>query len=250
MNSEEKYSLIEKYLSKKLEGAELENFEAQLQRDPELKAELDLHRQLSETLKGEKVHELRNVLNEVNENWETPATTVDTAKVVNFNFRRVLSIAAAVALLFIGFNWFFNNNFSSQEIYASNFEPYVMVFDQRSANPSEVSPLDEAIALYHNKDFGTSADAFEKLLAEDQENMIYIFYVANARLANQETDKAIGLFKKIIKANDLNFVEQSRWYLALAYLQKDDTENAKSWLEKIQEEQFKYKEAKDILRNF
>ena len=93
MNSEEKYSLIEKFLSKKLEGAELENFEAQLQRDPGLKAELDLHRQLSETLKGEKVHELRNVLNEVNENWEAPATTADTTKVVNFNFRRVLSIA-------------------------------------------------------------------------------------------------------------------------------------------------------------
>jgi len=250
MNSEEKYILIEKYLSEKLEGAALENFEAQLQADPALKEELDLHRQLRETLKGEKVHELRNVLNEVDENWKSPVTTTDTAKVVNFNFRRVLSIAAAVALLFIGYHWFLNNNFSSQEIYASNFEPYVMVFDQRSANPSEVSTLDQAIAQYHNKDFGTSADTFEKLLAEDRENMIYIFYVANARLANQETDKAIALFKKIIKANDLSFVEQSRWYLALAYLQKDDKEHAKLWLEKIQEGQFKYKEAEGIFSGF
>jgi len=250
MNSEEKYTLIEKYLSKELEGEALENFEAQLQRDSALKKELALHRQLSESLKGEKVHELRNVLNEVNKDWEAPATTSDTAKMVKFNFRKILSTAAAVALLLIAYHWFFNNNLSNQELYASNFEPYVMVLDQRSANASEAAPLDEAIALYHNKDFGTSADTFEKLLAEDRENMIYTFYVANARLANQETDQAIALFNKIIKANDLSFVEQSRWYLALAYLQKEDKENAKSFLEKIQEGQFKYKAAQEILSNF
>ncbi len=249
MNSEEKYALIEKYLSKELEGDALESFEAQLQTDPELKEELVLHRQLSETLKGEKVHELRNVLKEVNENWEAPATTPDATKVVHFNFRRILSMAAAVALLLIAYHWFFNNNLSSQEIYASNFEPYVMVFDQRSGQASEVPTLDQAIDLYHNQDFGTSADAFEKILAEDPENMIYIFYTANARLANQEADKAIASFKKIIKANDVSFVEQSRWYLALAYLQKEDKESAKSWLEKIQNGQFKYKEAQDILSN-
>lgn len=247
MNSEEKHILIEKYLSNELEGDLLENFEAQLQRDPALKEELALHRQLGETLKGEKVHELRNVLNEVNENWETPATTANPAKVVKFNFRKVLSIAASVALLLAAYHWFLNTNVSSQEVYAANFEPYVMVFDQRSGNANEVTSLDQAIVRYHNKDFGTSADIFEKLLAEDQGNMIYTFYVANARLANQETEQAIALFKKIIKANDLSFVEQSRWYLALAYLQKEDNESSKSWLEKIQEGQFKYKEAQEIL---
>ena len=250
MTSEEKYGLIEKYLAKELEGDALKEFETQLQTDVEFKEEVLLHQQVENTLKGEKIHDVRTVLKEIDKDWEAPSQKEDTAKIVNFNFRKFLTVAAAVVLLVIGYQWFSNSNLSAQEIYASNFETYPMLLDQRS-NEDEYnsSILRQAISSYSKKENTDAILAFEKLLQEDSENIIYTFYLANAHLANNETDLAITYFQKIIFENDPNFVEQSRWYLSLAHLQKSDPENAKIWLKLIQEGQFKFKEAQKILKS-
>lgn len=251
MNSEEKYTLIEKYLAEELEGKDLTTFEAQLQTDAELKEELTLHRQITDTLKGQKVHDLRNVLKEVDQNWDDSSKKSKSAKIVKFNFRKILSVAAAIVLLFIGYQWFFNNDLSTQEIYASNFEPYPMLLDQRSID-EDGSPsitLNKAISFYSNKENAAATAAFQQLLESDPENIIYIFYLANSHLANQEAKKAVPYFEKIITLDDPSFVEQSRWYLALAYLQKNNKENAKAILEKIQKGQYHFREAQNILNN-
>ncbi len=249
MNSEEKYTLIEKYFAEEMQGEELENFEAQLQTDAELKEELTLHRQLAETLKGEKVHELRSVLNEVDKNWEAPSKK-DSTKVVKFNFRRILTIAAAVALLVIGYQWLTNSDLSPEELYASNFETYPMLLNQRSAEESTANSItyNNAITFYNKKEFTQAEAAFEKLLQDQPDNVSFQFYQANIFLASQNATDAIPIFQKILDGNNPLFEEQARWYLSLAYLQLDLKENAKALLEIIKKGQFKSKEASNILK--
>ncbi len=248
MNLEEKYTLIEKYLAEEMQGEELENFEAQLQTDVELKEELMLHRQLAETLKGEKVHELRSVLNEVDKDWKAPSKK-DSAKIVKFNFRRILTIAAVLVLLIVGYQWFTNNNLSSEELYTSNFEPYPMLLNQRSVEENTVNSItfNNAITFYNKNQFMEAEAAFDKLLQTQPDNISYQFYQANIFLASQNATDAIPIFQKIIAENNPLFGEQARWYLSLAYLQLGQKENARALLEKIQEGQFKAKEASTIL---
>ncbi|MFK8005009.1 MAG: tetratricopeptide repeat protein [Saprospiraceae bacterium] len=248
MNLEEKYTLIEKYLAKEMQGEELENFETQLQTDHELKEELNLHQQVAETLKGEKVHQLRSVLNDVDKNWEAPSKK-DSAKVVNFNFRRVLTIAAAFSLLIIGYQWFTNSNLSSEELYAANFETYPMLLNQRSIeeNPTDLVTYNNAITFYNKKEFTQAEVAFEKLLQGQPDNISFQFYQANIFLASQNAAQAVPIFQKILEGNNPLIEEQTRWYLSLAHLQLNQKENAKALLEKIQSGQFKAKEAAKIL---
>ena len=44
--------------------------------------------------------------------------------------------------------------------------------------------------------------------------------------ANNNAKKAIPLLENIVDSNDLLFAQQARWYLALSYLQLDDTNKA------------------------
>lgn len=249
MNPEEKYSLIEKYLAQEMQGEELKDFEAKLQTDGELKDELSLHRQVTATLKGEKVHELRGLLKEVDQSWEDRSKK-DSAKVVNFNFRRILTIAAAVALLVIGYQFLMTSNLSSQEIYASNFEPYPMLLNQRSIDETtdDQATYNNAISFYTKQQYSEALTAFEKLLANQPDNTTYQFYQANILLADNKADQAIPIFQKILDGDHPNFEEQTRWYLAMAYLQNEDLENAKTLLDDIQQGQYQAKEAAKILK--
>ena len=222
MNLEEKYTLIEKYLAEEMQGEELKEFEIQLQSDPELKEELNLHRQVAETLKGEKIHQLRNVLNDVEKNWEAP-TKKDSTKIVKFNFRKVLTIAAAVTLLIIGYQWFTNINLSSEELYAANFETYPMLLNQRSVdeNTANLESYNNAITFYSKGQNQEALVAFEELIQVQPDNITYQFYQANLLLSEKKSGEAIPIFQKILAGDHPLFEEQARWYLALAFLQNN-----------------------------
>ena len=245
---EEKYTAIEKYLADEMQGKELDNFEKKLSADSDLQEELNLHRQVAETLKGEKIHDLRNVLQVVDKDWKVE-TKENTTKIIPFNFRRLLTIAAAIALLIVGYQLFTNNNLSSEELYTTNFETYPMLLNQRSAdeNGSDLEIYNNAITFYAKGQNTEALAAFEKLIQTQPENITYQFYQSNLLLAEKKSTTAIPIFQKILDGNYPLFEEQARWYLALGFLQNDETENAKALLEKIQARQFKFKEASEIL---
>lgn len=251
MNVEEKFTLIEKYLAEELQGEALKKFEAQLQTDEQLNEELTLHRQLADTLKGEKVHELRNVLKDVDKNWED-SSKKDSAKIVNFNFKRVLAIAATIALFVISYQWFSNQELSSEEIYATHFEPYPMLLNQRSIDETTTDSeiYNNAISFYAKGENADALAAFDKLLDSQPDNITFQFYKANIHLSSMDATSAIPIFQKILTSENPNFIEQTRWYLALAHLQNDDKENAKVLLQEIKEGQFKFGKAKSILKNY
>ena len=245
---EEKYTLIEKYLAKEMQGEELDKFEKELSSDSDLQEELNLHRQVSETLKGEKVHQLRNVLHEVDKDWKVESKE-DSAKIINFNFRRVLTIAATVALIIIGLQWFSNSNLSSEELYAANFETYPMLLNQRSVdeNTADLITYNNAITFYAKGQNQEALASFEKLIQAQPENITYQFYQANLLLSEKKSGEAIPIFQKILAGDYPLFEEQARWYLALAFLENNEKENAKTLLEEIKVEQFKSKEAARVL---
>lgn len=250
MNAAKKYKLIEKYLEHKMSSIEREQFEEQIKNDPGLKEELELHRQMGTTLKGEKIHELRSVLKDVDENWvEEKSNQKSMDRTINF--RRIFAVAATVMLLVLAYQFFFSDDsvVSGEQLFADNFQPYQMLLSQRNLSIEEKNVvLENAISTYSKGDFDNASKSFQQLSLDDPEDISYQFYQAVAALGAEDSENAIASFKKIVSTTNHPFMEQSRWYLSLAYLQLGDVENAKKTLNKIQSGQFKYEETQQILR--
>lgn len=253
MNTEEKYDLVEKYLDGKLNGDALLDFEKQLENDEALKKEMTLHQQISETLRGEKVHELRDVLKSVNQQWQSPPVKV-AAKPRRFRIGRIAAIAASVLFLFFTSQYFFSSGSQTNEaLFADHFEPYQMILNQRTQNPKapEVgASVDEAVAAYLNKDYEASSLAFQKLQNETPAAVIFKFYTAISELSLGNANKAIPILEEISVDAPPIFAEQCQWYLALAYLKNGDRIKAKNKLAEIQRGAFKYEEAQELIRQF
>jgi tetratricopeptide repeat protein len=243
-----KYNLIEKYLSGELSGSELEDFESQLKIDASLQEELDLHLQVAETLKGDQVHHFRTVLKKVDQDWQSPGSKKN-AKVFSLSIRRIAAFAAVAMVLIIAFQVFGpKTNLSNEALFADNFEPYKMILNQRSgASDPLTDSMNAAVGAYERKEFETASRLFQGLEEKTPDNGAYRLYIANAELSLGNTEIAIKLLEQLVKDASPLFIEQSRWYLALAYLQKGDMDSTKKELQQIKSGAFNYKEAQKLL---
>ena len=101
MDNEKKQERIERYLNGKLSSQEKTAFENNLAQDADLKREVTLQQELANTLKGEKIHQFRNVLQEVDANWKP-----EQGRVRRLNIPRLSAIAAAFLVLIIAYRFF------------------------------------------------------------------------------------------------------------------------------------------------
>lgn len=246
-----KYDLIERYLSKELSGEELQNFEEKISNDDELKMEINLHQQLAETLKGDDIHDFRNKIKSVDSQWERPGEKQNGGQVFRLNFRKVMAIAAGVALLIFAGQYLFSEGQSSspEQLFANHYEPYQMVLNQRSIDDEENSNtlINHAVQAYANGNYGEAAETFNRLLEPNPDNVAFKFYEAISHLSDNKPTTAIPIFESLVSQSGHLFEEQSRWYLALAYLKNGEKEKAVSSFNQIQEGEFKFGEKKEIL---
>ena len=250
MNTEEQYDLIERYLDKQMTEEETIAFEQLLEKDADLKEQLELHQQMAATLKGEKIHQLRAVLAETDRNWQSGDKS-EEVKIRPINFRRIIAIAATVLILVLAYQFIFSGGGSvpSEQLFADHFQPYQMLLSQRDITEDEKNVLlEKAISAYAKQDFQNASDAFEQLSQSEPENSSYLFYQAIAQLGAQKNVEAIARFEIIMANENHPFKEQARWYMALAYLKKGNADKTKDLLTTIQLGQFKYKEAQEVLK--
>ncbi len=251
MTEEQKFELIENYLAENLSQPAQEDFERQLQTDSSLREALRLHQQVAATLKDEKVHQFRAALKQVDQGWQAPIPTT-TPKAKIFNFRRLIAIAATVLLLVFAYQIFLPSASNSPtDLFAANFESYKMVLNQRSADRSDELNGDlvqMAVAAYEQEDFAQAALHFKQLQDESPGIIAFQFYHAVSALALKNTTVAIPLLENIRQQPQHLFIEQSQWYLALAYLQQGEKEKARTALQAIKENGYQYAEAQKLLK--
>lgn len=243
MNQAERYDQIERYLANKMAAQERSIFEKKLNTDKELRAELNLHNELGEVVKGEGFHKLRAVLKNTDAHWQAPNST-PSAKIIQHSFWKKIALVAAVAVLGL-FLWQLLPYNTPDELFATHFEPYPMVLTQRSAPTDATGMLNNAITAYAEKDFAKAAAAFQELLTTNPNQPIYQLYSCVSELGLGQNDIAIPCFKNL--QNIPNLQEQATWYLALSFLQKEDVASAKLAFESIQQGQYKFSESQSLL---
>jgi tetratricopeptide (TPR) repeat protein len=256
MNDSTTYDLIEQYLAGTMTADGRRDFERRLDTDPALRAEVLLHREVTETLRGEKVHELRRVIKDVDQSFTIPKSTNLRAGPNNsrsriLSFPRVLSIAAAVLVLVVAvFVLMPDRSVGTDTLFAQHYEPYEMILNQRSVDETETLEqlIRTAVMAYETKDFEQAAILFENLSQEQPDAETFQLYLGVSLLSSGAAEAAIITLEKLNEKASPLFVEQSRWYLAMAYLKSSNVAQAKSTLQRIETGAFQYVAAQEILK--
>ena len=251
MSKEEDFERIERYLRKEMPSEEQQDFEQELQSNAELKGEVYLHQELDHRLGGEEIHALRAQLQSVDQSWEAPDNR-RSLKPRRFSLRPLLSIAAilAIGILMYLFLWPMPGSMDKEALYAQYFEPYRLVLQERSAETTADATLVKvAVRMYEQGNFLAAAERFSSLLAAEPNNVVFSFYKALSELSAGQVQPAIAGFESLLQQKDHLFVQQSRWYLALAYLKAGEVAAARSRLEEISAEDFKAAQATEMLKH-
>ncbi len=232
--------LLENFIQGRLTEKDQQEFDRLLTTDEVFRTEVNFHSNLKSVTQAEDDDNFRALL----------ADFEAEAGLEKSSIPRIPTkwLVAASVILLIGISYFFmiDQNLTSQELFIKNFEPYPNVVHPIVRGKEGIDTKTVAFRAYQTGDYETSAELFEELYTVTEESP-YLFYQANSLIQLNKAKEAIPLLQNHLKAGD-DLSDKTNWYLAMAYLQIDDKENAIKMLESVlRNGKFKAEEAKDIL---
>lgn len=127
------------------------------------------------------------------------------------------------------------------------FEDYFGHFDQLvSLRGEEGNKAAEGIEAYSDRNYNKAFDLLSAV-GEEGLNAELKFYLGVSALGSDHVKEAIRIFEEIGIERPNKYYQQTRWYLALAYWKNGNTDQATDMLESIEEGQFKYDKARELL---
>lgn len=232
-----------RFLQGKMNADEATAFQQNLETDPQFREEFDFNKDLLESMRIHYKSVLKGKLQNLEDSEETPAPK----KTKQRSFWQISSIAAAIALLFvIGYALLFNRA-DTESVFDQYYSPYYNVLDgtERSVGNENT---DLAMRLYDQQRYEEALLVFEEAITQNPQNTGLLFYKAISHLSLEQPDSAIATLNHIVNQPDNQFQEPAQWYLGLSYLQKGNTEKAKTQFETIESSNNSYSDrARNIL---
>ncbi|WKN44406.1 hypothetical protein [Tunicatimonas pelagia] len=227
---------FDRYLRDEMDTEERQAFEDLLNEDESLKAEVSLQQDITAGIDLFGSEALKKQLQQAEELASTPTPLTvpqkKSEKKSNTAVRPlyfILATAASFALVLIAV-WLLNPAASSQELYATYFEPYPNV-----VNPVERSggvPTDAAGQAMYYYEQGDYEQAI-RLFAQAPNEEAYQFYWGVSYLgAGQAWEAEIKLEPLLHNAQGL-FYEPALWYTSLAQIQSEQLEAAVASLQQL-----------------
>ncbi len=234
-------TLIEKYFSKKISEVELLEFKNLYENDEEFKNEVDFLKNIQLASEGEDSSRFKSKL----QCYESEF--VKEKKPHSPRWLKPLLAVAAIFIIGLGFTLFLNQNLNNNQLYKEYFEPAKNVSTPIVRSESNEKIIDNAFIAYSEANYKQAISLFDQAFQNTQ-NSELLFYKGNSLLALNETDEAIQTFKKHLSFSDI-LTNRTHWYLALAYLKKEQIDEAKQELNLLinSGESFKRKESASLL---
>lgn len=244
------YDMISRYLDGEMNAEEKKAFEEQLQQDATLQKEVDLFREVNETLKM-KLHPDENELALLNSLEEMRGEYFKSgAKVVPFRqLRRWMAAAAAVIIVAVSMlilaPW-------KKDLYKQYAYIEMPPVAQRGT-PAD-SLLRQATENFNNKKFAASLPFFEAILKDDPQNSFVHYFYSIALLENGQIEKSRTELAGLYEGTSL-FKYDAAFYMALSYLRESvpsgiekNKDKCKEWLNKIPWDAGVYNKAQKLLK--
>lgn len=242
MKEELKYELIESYLNGELLGQALTDFEQQLKTDTGLKAEVELHRDISIAMLDKKDIPFVQTMNEIHKEAIATEEELDAEKETDSKkdkppgrimprIIRYAAIAAAAALMLA----FFGRQFLTPEINPVQLSESTISAPTIAVRSSDVPKEEELLRnAYRELDaaqYSAALTLFDKITTDTPwaEAAMGKGY-AQLQLGNY--DKAAAIFKNISQ-NNTKADDDANWYLAHTYLRNGKKEACAILLEEI-----------------
>ncbi len=222
---------IEEFISGSLEGEELELFQAELNENTDLKAEIALRRNIDMAVGEKDIFNLRdkllNVQHEV-KSKEIKSLIPDT-KIHQMNWWRA---GVAVAVLLFAFLGVFKNEIGNiNQTYNKYYEQPEWA-PQRSVT-ADLGFLQQANGYFINGEYEKALVLYNEAIKENDEKFVFQFYKAASLQHLEKYEEAIPEYSRVIEHGDNMFVEEAEWYKALCYLKLERKELAKEQLNAI-----------------
>lgn len=211
-----KIDLIDKYFSNSLSPKEQLKFNELMKSDEKFKKEFDFQKDLQEVISSNQRKDLKKVLQ--NFEQEKPA-----AKLFNI-YKEWLVAASIIIIIGLGFVFVKSNFYPSEEkLFAQNYEPYRNIALPIERGESSNTIEHSAFVAYENGNYHKAINLFNSVT---NGNEPYIqFYKAMCFMSLNKSKEAIAILKTVTGSEN-RFNEIAIWYLALAYLNTGETDEA------------------------
>lgn len=256
------YKQIDEYISGQLTGKALADFEVQLLTNKALAEEVELYKDVGETLTTNYAYEkedaeLKQLFNKLGKDYfpkeEVVEKTInveqDNTKVVQLEtvtgkkdsggssgirwLRPIIGLAVAALIALLIFQpW-------QRSLIDSYYEPYALNVTQRTGD--DMAALIQAQKAYNSGDYASALPVFEQYSDNAQVQLAK----GNAAYNLGKTDEAIATFQQVASGNSV-YVPAANWYLALAHLKQEQPEKAKAALGNIPEDSSYYAKAQEL----
>lgn len=216
--------LIDKFSSQKLSSAEQSEFDELYANDTDFKKEVDFINDLKIVAQDADQQSFKEMLEAIQ---QKEASTTKKA----IPRKLWISVIAAAAVVVIVFSIFYaNQGISNDELYAANFTPHANTLAPIERSESLVTTQEKAFFAYENNNFEEAITLFEEIEEEAHPNIQ--FYKASSLMALGQVEEAIPILEEFAQQNE-TYSSYAHWYLALAYLKRNQVAKSKKQLQMI-----------------
>ena len=224
--SQAEFERIEKYIMLKMTETEKTEFDNELRTDPELKAKFE---ELKYIIEGIEKVALKEELEQIHARSEAQDEK-GFRKKSGLN-RNYFSIAASVIIVALISTMLFLRPKENERLFADYFESDPGLVTAMSSNDIDYE-FERGMVDYKSGEYKAAIDRWKPLLAENPANDTLNYFLGTAHLELNNTGLAIARLKEVTKEPQSRFFNEAHWYLALAYLLENKTEDAFKALEK------------------
>ncbi|MBA7511313.1 hypothetical protein ES705_03304 [subsurface metagenome] len=241
-----KTKMIETYLDGSMDISERKKIEVLLSEDKKFYDELEIHRDINESISDDEVFEFRKIVASViNNNNKGRKKDDQKSKIIKY----IKYPVAASILLLIGLSLIqiFSLK-SSNDLYLKYYKPYQTDIATRSLKVSS-DKIQLSYLLYQEGNYETSFELLRNYIEKKFNNQTARFYYGMNAIELEKYDLAISELIIVEQDPSSPFSLHARWYLAMMYLKTEQTNEAKKYLAILSGEESMYSErARMILK--
>ena len=227
--------MIDKYLAGKLSEAEEEAFEQHCLGCQRCFDELRFHHATAIELKTQRAALPRTVV--------TPKAA----------WRTWAMAAAAILLVTLAVPFFYKNQRNVEVVHdqpsrpsqpddrqvliarlaSVEAPPYISLTLRGGSRSAATEQFQKGMELYGRRDFAGASGLLDQAVALKPDLQPALFYLGISELMADQPDKAIATFSRLTRIEDTSYAEDSHWFLAKAFLKKQDLASARKQLELV-----------------
>lgn len=230
---------IDRYVTGKLEDAELWEFRHEMDNNPKLAEEVNLRAEIYQSLADTQKIKFRENLKSLRNEKKSAVRFIHSWKV-----RAVAASIAVVLLVGAGLTTSLFKTQDNQELYASYFNPESSLLSVRSGTVSDNTSLNLGMLSYDQGQYDESIEIFKSI----PDNVVARLYCGLAYMNVKNYKAAIDEFNHVLAHGDNLFTDQAEWNIGLSYLADNKIDEAKKTFTSIAGEKGAYQQkASDLL---